>query len=267
MDRITRGILVKKDGLYYRDWEDGEQLERKVDSFIPYLKEAIEAEDDVTFEDFFNHVMDEYKMISIVFASQLGHYDLGKWREEWACPFVDKPDGHTKTKHLEVGWATEWWDKGMDREVEEWVGFGGRGETLDESTGEWIDDMGISFSFTPINELKNYPFKINIEYKIFDWEKYKADKDVKNRENWFAVDGVKRMSVYDVIGGILDDISFYGAPDGRDKESEKLEKLCKETDAIIEEKGIEGAVKDGDLFEWDFDEDDDEQKNKNGEIK
>jgi len=253
MDKITRGILVKIDGWYYRDWEDGEQLEKKIDSFIPYLNEHIEVEDDITFEDFFNQVMDEYELVSVVFASQLGHFNLGNWREEWAKPFESKPDGHTITKHLEVNWATEWWDKGMDREVEEWIGFGGWGKTLNEQTGEWIDDMGISFSFCPINEMKNYPFKINIEYKMFDWERYKNNRNVRKRDKWFAVDGVKRMRVYEVIGGILDDISFYGDPGCRDEKSEELKERCDEMDEILETKGLDKALEDGDLHEWNLD--------------
>jgi hypothetical protein len=249
----TRGILVKKDGLYYRDWDDGEQLEKKIESFIPYLKEEIRVEEDVTFEDFFNYIMDEYKLITVIFASQLGHFDLGKWKNEWAKPFVDKPDGHTKTKYLEVAWVTEWWDKDLDREIEEWVAFGGKGETLMEDTGLWEDDMNISFSFCSLNEMKNYPFKINTEYKMFDWEAYRNNPNARKRDKWYAVDGSKRMTVFDVIGGILDDISFYGDPDHRNKKSQELQDQCEETDKIIKEKGIDKAVEDGDLFEWDPD--------------
>lgn len=257
MDDFTRGVLVKKDGLYMRDWDDGEQLERKVDSFIPHLNEELRVEDDVTFEDFFNHVMNEHEMVTIVFASQLGHFDLGNWVDEWAKPYVNKPDGHTRTKCLQVDWATELWDESIRddkvREVEEWIGFGGRGETLMEDTGEWEDDMGISFSFTPINELKNYPFKINTEYKMLDWVKYKENKDSENRDDWYCVIGHKKMSVYQVIGGILDDISFYGDPDNRDEKSEELQERCDEHEKLIEEKGIDGALADGDIVKWDFD--------------
>ena len=253
MIEFTSGLLVKKDGLYIRDWDDGKQVEKKVDSFIPYLNEEIRVEDDVTFEDFFNHIMDEYKLVTIIFASQLGHFDLGKWRKEWAKPFVDKPDGHTRTKHLEVAWCTELWDESISddkvREVEEWIGFGGRGETLDEVTGEWFDDMNISFSFSPINEMKNYPFKINTEYKMLDWERYKKNKN-SDDSDYYCVIGIKKMSVYDVIGGILDDISFYGEPDHRDQKGEELQEKCDELDEILDEKGLDGALEDGDLHKW-----------------
>jgi hypothetical protein len=253
MDRITRGILVKKDGWYYRDWEDGEQLERKIDSFIPFLNEQIEVEDDITFEDFFSQIMNESDLVSVIFASQLGHYDLGNWRKEWAKPFVNEPDGHTRTKYLEVAWAAEWWDHDLDREIEEWVAFGGKGEILMDDTDKWEDDMGISFSFTPINELKGYPFKINTEYKLFDWAAYRKNKNARKRDKWFAVDGVKRMRVYEVIGGILDDISFYGDPDNRDEKGEELKERCDETDKLLEEKGLDKALEDGDLYKWDPD--------------
>jgi len=256
MSEFTRGILIKKDGIYYRDWDDGEQLENKVESFIPYLNEEIRVEDDITFEDFFNHVMDNHEIISVIFASQLGHFDLGKWVDEWKKPFVDKPDGHTRTKYLQVAWSTEWWDKSINgeyREVEEWVGFGGRGETLDEETGDWMDDMGISFSFTPINEMKGYPFKIDTEYRMLDWERYQTNKTPDDPDYWYCVIGHKKMTVFDVVGGILDDISFYGDPDRRDETGEEIRKTGDELDEIIKEKGIEGAEKDGHLYRWDPD--------------
>ena len=245
MEEFTTGILVKRDGLYRRSWYGG-QHEERIDSFFPFLNEPLQVENDITFEDFFNHVMNEHELVNVIFASQLGGFDLGEWREEWKKPFVDKPDEHTRTKYLGVEWVAEWNNYGSKREIEEYVGFGGHGETLHED--KWVDGMNISFSFTPINGMKGYLFKIDTEYKMFD----SAIKKVKKEEDWFVVVGVKGMTVYDVIGGILNDISFYGEPDSRDKQCDELDKRCKETKDVIDKKGLDGAIKDGDLFEWDL---------------
>lgn len=256
---FNRGILVKKDGIYRRDWNDGEQLEEKIESFIPYLNEEIRVKNDITFEDFFNHVMKEYEIMSVIFASHLGNFNLGKWKNEWEKPFVNEFDGHTKPKYLEVSWVAELWDEdiyGNHKQVEEWISFGGRGESLNEETGDWENDVGISFSFSPINELKDFPFYINTEYKMFDWKKDKINrKNNKKSENCYCVVGVKPMKLFDVIGGILGDISFYGEPENRNETGEELRQQSDDLEKLLDEKGHEQMLKDGDIHIWKFDDD------------
>ena len=65
------------------------------------------------------------------------------------------------------------------------------------------------------------------------------------------MDKHKKMTIYDVIGAILDDISFYGEPEHREEAQEELKRRAKEVEDVIEEKGLAGAIKGGDLLEWD----------------
>ena len=232
------GIIFKKDGPYIQPTRTDEK-EEKVDSLIPYLNKIITIEQGVTFGDFFDYAMQESEQYSIIFYSQLGGFDLTKWTDEWDNP--DTTDNELEElTFLEVYWIAETW---FDRdELDDYVGFHGQGPG-EYPDGQKVDDMLYSVSFTPINKFKDLEFRINNEYKIIHHEKGVLPEKV-------LLDTHKKMTIYDVIGGILDDISFYGDPENRKEAQNEIEERAKEIEDVIDKKGVDGAVKDGDLVSW-----------------
>ena len=212
---LSHGILVRKDGIYYRYWEDSKQNENKIDSFLPYLREEIQFVD-ITFEDFFNHIMKDHEEYSKVFASHLGHYELDIWLGEWSMDDSDPQHVHERMKQIEIGWAA---DKN-ENEINEWVQFHGWGQSFDKYSkqvgdgkweGEW-HDTHFALEYSPLNTLKHYPFLINKEYKIYEF--CSAEKPL--------LEGYKSFTVFDVISAILFEISFAGSPTNRTERMEEM---------------------------------------------
>lgn len=232
------GIIFKKDGPYLQPITT-DKKEEKVNSLAPYLSKLILIEPGVTFGEFFDYVMKDAKIYSLIFMSQLGGFDLAKWTDEWNNPDVEDNDLE-KLDYIFVSWIAETW---FDRNVlEDYVDFHGQGPG-EYPEGEKVEDMSYSLSFTPINKLKDLEFKIKTDYEVVHHEKGVLPEKI-------LLDMHKKMTIYDVIGGILDDISFYGEPELREEAQKELERRAKDIEDVIDKKGVDGALADGDLVEW-----------------
>jgi hypothetical protein len=146
-------ISLKNDGRII--WSQDYGVEKHaVPSFLPFMMEPFEIEEGTTFEIFFNHIMKEKEKYSEFFASQLGHYNLDVFADEWQKPF-DKGRGK-ELLHLEVYWGIDY----LDGELQEMPSFHGIGESDEHGCGAY------AIEFMPLNELRALPLKLNTNYKI-----------------------------------------------------------------------------------------------------
>lgn len=220
-------ITLKKDGIYrFKHFEEelDENIhghnctEIKVHSFLPYLNEMLEVEDDVTFEDFFAHIMRQKGKYSSIFASHLGNYKLKAWEEEWnRIPVGDRFDGvDYEMKSVGLCWHGESWNYEGEDEITITPEFHGMGiDITGLSPGK---EMGLAVEFTPINELKSYPFKLDTQLNV-----YSLQKDSK-----ILLSGKKDFTVYEVVSTVLYEISFTGTPEQRDARMSKLKQQCED---------------------------------------
>jgi hypothetical protein len=213
-------LLIKKDGNheYFHDYNESEVVK----DITRFFGSKVRVEDGVTFGDIFRIVLDNHKVFQLVFDSDLGFHDLTNWQEE----FNAEPDKiNDDLKWVEVSSYGEYCVKDNgENELSialEFVGMGKPGEE-DIAYGTPPDQMiGYSFSFTPINQLKHLPFKINNEFKI-----YKLNLDRKKDEKpdlTPVVHGEKSITLYEMFSAILDDISFFGHPEARDLQGQELQ--------------------------------------------
>ena len=194
-------ITLKKNGaIYYSDGSTNIKP-KKVKDFIPYLREEMIIEEGTTFKTLFNIIMkSRLEDYSKVFASHLGHYPLSMWKKEWAKKAIPKePD---EVFALEIGWH------GYDRFDPDDDCY-----TNPYFLGIGIHDgkeQSFALEFTPIHELKHYPIRLNKRFAF--------------RDNHFKDEFVVNigLTVYDVIGAILYEISWSGDPKSRDKRKEKI---------------------------------------------
>jgi hypothetical protein len=200
-------ISLKTDGRIIWSQDYGAK-KREVPSFLPFMMERFEIEEGATFETFFDHIMKEKDKYSEFFASQLGHYHLEVFESEWQKPF-DKGRGK-ELFHLEVYWGVDY----RDGELEEMPCFHGIGEP-DEHGGR-----AYAIEFTPINEFKALPLRLNTNYKVED------TSDVQNVKAVF--EGTKAFTVYDAITAVLYEITFCGSPPKRDEQRTEIMRRAEE---------------------------------------
>ena len=188
------GNIIHTDGIYK------DAKEKKVKDFIPYLREEMIIEEGTTFETLFNIIMKDIDGYSFVFSSHLGHYPLSSWKDEWAKK--DVPKENDEMYAIEIGWL------GYDRfDPDE-----------DCFTNPYFDGVGtydgreqnFGIEYTPIHELKHYPMRLSKKFVFRD----------NNFKEEFAVN--MGLTVYDVIGAILYEISWSGDPSARDKTKDRI---------------------------------------------
>jgi hypothetical protein len=187
----------------------------KTESLIPYLSDVLKVDDGVTFGEFFDAIMENWAEYEIVFESFLKGLSLEPFYKEWKSKPKDKQfdDG---MKYVEICWYTdEIYEKDTDDDIFIDATFQGWGEWRDKnnkSTGEGR----FTLEFSPINELKKYPFKLNEIFEIRKKIKSKPPKKILSFKRSFTV--------YDVLGAIFHEISFMGSPDMRNEFEDYMNK-------------------------------------------
>jgi hypothetical protein len=242
-------IKLTKNGIWYSndycvDHED--YINEKVDSLIPYLSHRVEIEENFTLGDLFKIIEAEQDIYNTIFSSQLGHFPISKYIENLNMEIVEdkEEDDTTDIKYLEMVWICEIWDYDAMKEVplsdfgkelgmteedrpsgssfEFYCAFHGYGKWRDDnvSEGEWVDG-GIAIGLTQLNELKDFPIVLNKNINIYTYESEPNPRLTPAGEKYFKV--------YDVVGEILSEVSFYGLPEDKD---EVLEDVIEKRDEI-----------------------------------
>lgn len=206
-------ITLKKDGIYrFKHYEEkvdeddnilGHSCnELKVHSFLPYLNEMMEVDEDVTFGDFFFHIMKQKGKYSSIFASHLGNFKLNAWEDEWHRIPENSFDGDDyEMTAVGLCWHGESWNYEGEDEITITPEFHGMG--IDKKSRK---EMGFAIEFTPINKLKQYPFKLDTRLNVYSLQKGSE----------LLLSGKKSFTVYEVVSTVLFEISFSGAPEQRD---------------------------------------------------
>lgn len=218
-DEDYQGIIISNDGLYYKHWKDDGFNKQSIKSYLPYLNEVVFFEDDTKFKNFFQPIIDEIDQFSIIFAGQLGRHDLNDWLAEWNTKNKTVEDGDDDIDYVEFYWHVEKDEDSLEQDCS----FHGVGRTRNSSSYgdyEWHDTK-FSFGLSPIFELKKYIIKINNEFKILD---YNIKFDKNNPDGQYIFTSKLNMTLYDIIGAFLFEISWYGAPKSRQKVCNNLNK-------------------------------------------
>jgi hypothetical protein len=173
--------------------------EKEVIGLQPYFSELVQLDKNFTLGDLFFFIEKEKEFFNLVFASQLGHYPLDLFIEEYKKSIPETNWSDNEMKFLQLSWICEICNDG-DTEFD--LGFDGVGE----------DGQRYAIEFTPLNELKKYPLQIKENFDIY-----------REGSNKRIVCGIRLPTVYELIGAVLFEISFVGSPEIRDTAWNELE--------------------------------------------
>ncbi|MFW6219247.1 MAG: hypothetical protein ACOC33_00135 [bacterium] len=233
-------ITFDKDKLFYTNL-DNKIKEIKSEDLLMYLRADVEIKEGTTIANFMEHLRLNVDGINVIFGLSLGNADFNEYLKEYDTQTNEKlswgEEGTWKLHHAEMSWAAEYVPNGEFKSIfsdsddtsgwfELYASFGGAGETYDDWFGDgkkvWYP-CGLSFSFTPLNQLKDVEIKLNKEIKII---KYPYEKH-ENGNYADLIGGVDHdMNLFTFIDAFLWEISFYGLPEDRNKvEDELMERM------------------------------------------
>lgn len=192
-----------------------EKKETIENSLIQWLCQEVELSPDFTLENLFYFIKQEKDMINIVFYSHIGGFPIEAYIEEIEKDITPNND-YSDLDELEMGWYTEYYADNILNSFEIYTALSGNQK---KPNG---DNETYSISFSPLNEIKNIPLRLNKTIIIND--------DInasKGAINTILLKSYKNITLYDFLSCILHEISFYGYPGNRDKIIKELDNNIK----------------------------------------
>ena len=196
-------------------------IKEKVDGVIPYLNNRIEIAKNFTLGDFFKIIEKEVDIYELLFSSHLGHFPLKPFVDDCFKDIQSKNDD-MNIEFLECRWGAELADWGDGKEFEIYVDFHGWGSWYAEHLKE-RETGGIAIEFTPLYELKNLSLRLNENFRLYDGKTFKTIRK-----------GKRKFTVYDVFGAILDELTFSGLPEQRNKKWKEIKEIKEIKNEAIE---------------------------------
>jgi len=227
MIRLTKDKAIYTN--HYQKW-CAKYVEKEVFLFHPFLDEVVELSDDFTLEDLFYWIGRNQDHFDLIFCSQLGNRPLQCYLDEVQKPYPEKDD---EIEYLELQRFGELWDWG---DIDLFISFSGIGK------GKGIN---YALEFTPLNEIKHLPLKLNKKFVITTYKKSTffsrlVSKLRRKGNNSYVtlVEGETDFTLYELIGSVLSEVSFVGTPEERDTKLDEIEEDVEEMKRVAsEEKG------------------------------
>ena len=227
MIKLTKDKITYITDHYNPEYEKYE--EKEVDCLYSYLNEMVELSDDFTLEDLFKILEREHVFMETIFTSHLGRYPLQLYIDDIKKPRPVKDDeDEDELCCLELKRFGEHWSWG---DIDLFIDFSG----LSNKT-----DWSYAVEFSPLNELKHLPLRLNEDFEIsegktsswivrylFKWWKGTIGR-WKNPYSYIHVEGKTKFSVYELISTVLYEISFAGEPVERDAKIAEIVGITKE---------------------------------------
>jgi len=205
-------IIYKSDikNFIYSEFESAKkyfEIDRNK-TLIPFLNHELKIEDGAIFGDFFDIIIKNWPKYENVFDSHLGHCSLKDFAKEWRKKFKLEEDD--EVEYLEVCWSSIEINN-SEEFIEFYTHFHGVGFDKKENIKQ-----NYALEYSPINELKKYPIKLNYNVDIFK-NNYK-----KKIYNNIIINTKHKFTVYDVLSAIFFEISWCGTPKDRDKQKQEI---------------------------------------------
>jgi hypothetical protein len=244
MIRITKNSIVE-----YPFHNTKEARFIDVDDLPQFLADEVVIGKNVTFGRIFELIIANKDIFNVIFNKGcLYGYRIDQFIDEFNKEDDDKDANNVDW--IEVCWGVDYMDGFMDSEKELTIypDFHGiKQNYVDKFIGDGKPcDMGIAVEFTPINQLKKYPFKLDKKVEIRGY-----DKDAENKFP-ILLEATKDFTLFDMIKGILHEITFMGAPEQRDEQRSKLDATVERIEKG-EEKLYEMKIEDDKINFYDVD--------------
>jgi len=208
--------------------------EIELSEIINYIGDNVELGEDLTFGNLFDLIIYNKEFLNVIFNFEMDGLIIDDFISDYEKKFIDKKD---EEYILKLSWICDIYDFNNRIEYFDYVSFEAYGKIskIDK------ENYPIIISFTPLCELKNKILTIDNAFEIQNSNIQHNDLEAILKANY------RPIKLYDLIGSILSEISFYGNPEDRDKHKKDLEK-----ESLQIEKWMEEENSDREIESWDM---------------
>lgn len=243
-------ITITQDNIYYSPFslkhtsvKSSIVEEVTEDRLVYYMGEDVEIGEDVTFGRIFDLIILHKMFFNVLFNAELDGVRIDDFILDYNKEFVD--DGKKGDFKLKLYWNSDIFDYSDEVEYVDYVLFSAYGNIDKGDTEKYL----MSIAFTSLSEIKNSLLFVDNVFEINDFisniddgeefEDYDDDDEEENFEmgTIFRAD-YRPFTLYEIIGGILCEIAYYGKPEERDAQRVELDKRVEE----IEKWKAEGTL-------------------------
>lgn len=223
-------VRLKEGGWLTASWWDDEAADMvetdETKSLFRFLHQQVDLDNEFKLLDLLGLMEKQDKL------SELGNMLVGSKQ----CMYKLLLEAQKETpeppsfEHLELSWRAS---IDSDGDFCKWSSFNGVGFP-DEDMGYAKDELiPYGLDFMPICKIKHLPLKLRTDFKIYDERETLGNAPV-------LINTSQTFTLYEVLFGVFNELSFYGDPEERDKELNNLMGIMKE-------------IEDGtaDLISWD----------------
>jgi hypothetical protein len=177
----------------------------KIDTLKYYLDYQLKIDDGATFGQLFDHIMNDADTLDIIFGETMGGNSLEIFREEWLNEKINIKREDLGIENIRIRKTIEYF------EVDSNQGFSDIRIDFDGVN----DQTGVIYSleFMSIPEMKNIPVVIDNTLHV---ENNTKSTDIEYPKSECVI------TLFDILGSILHEITFYGDPTQRDQTKQKI---------------------------------------------
>jgi len=205
-------LKIKKNKIVFDPLSSKREKETIEEKDLPrFLTEEVEIGEGVTFGRIFDLIILHKDLFNVIFDSGCLH---GHKIEMYIGEYDKEVEKSTEITYIECYWGTDYWNFSGEKEMCLYSSFHGIKEGYTDANmgdGKPFDcPMGLT---SHINGLKDLPFKINNDVSF---------NEIKNGKFKIKLEGKHKMTLFEIIKGILFELSFYGTPENCDDFFQKM---------------------------------------------
>lgn len=237
MNEMNR-IVLKKNGFHFREYDEKSNvssLSLMGGHIGMHLQHEVEVEKNVTVEDLMKAMMKHETDIDTMF--------FGASRGLKIRPFYEEVLRRPKNKRIDLAYAELSWSSDYSaaegrrktNEVSIYIQMNGM---ADKKKGAGL--RSYSLIQTPLNDWKHLPLKISKTLLVYDFRLNQMNASGEPETRMVTLlEAEREMTLYDLIGGFMDNITWYGEPKIRDERVKEMEVAINEPDEDIFESSME----------------------------
>lgn len=213
-------ILITKEEIRYSEFGfdfDDNYYKNMTDEggLMKSLSQEVRFSSDLTFRDFFRHLLREKEAIHNAFQSTIGAIRLDDFIED----IETNKKREIKLESVQISCRPE---VNKKKELELRISFSGKDKKTDGNRENGVE-TSYGMGFSSLSTYADLPFRLNNLFRIEQY--YDLEKPLT------VLELTKKYTLYEVVNAVLYEITWHGIPTMRDKQLKDLRKRVKKIDS------------------------------------